>query len=80
VATADSIWTLEGARSSPSASTTPPPVTPSATGPPQAATQPPDTGRWRSWLAIGALGVLAGALAVRFAAGRRLRRRPPGRS
>lgn len=77
VATADSIWTVAGpAETSPSASataaTTPPPASPSS----RPVSSADDGTSARTWIAVGAFVVLAGALWARFAAGRRLRRRP----
>lgn len=77
VATADSIWTLEGAETSPSASVASPATTPpSSSGIPSPRPPAGDDGTSvRTWIATGAFVVLAGALWARFAAGRRLRRR-----
>ncbi|MGZ8601310.1 MAG: PQQ-dependent sugar dehydrogenase [Actinomycetota bacterium] len=78
VATADSIWTvgLEGVTGSISAPTQTDPS--AATPSPQVVGTAEDGDPWRSWLAVAAIVVLAGALGARFVAGRRLRRGRPG--
>lgn len=79
VATADSIWTLEGvSRSSPSASGSATSAAPTTEGPasptPAPVDEPDDGTSARTWVAVAAFLVLTGALWARFAAGRRLRR------
>jgi hypothetical protein len=78
VATADSIWRLEGvSRSSPSAasSASAAPTTEGPASPTPARVDEPDDGTSaRTWVAVAAFLVLTGALWARFAAGRRLRR------
>jgi glucose/arabinose dehydrogenase len=78
VATADSIWRLEGvSRSSPSASSSAS-AAPTTEGParptPARVDEPDDGTSARTWVAVAAFLVLTGALWARFAAGRRLRR------
>jgi glucose/arabinose dehydrogenase len=76
VATADSIWTVEGvSRSSPSASGSATSAAATTEGPTPAPVEEPDDGTSaRTWVAAAAFLVLTGALWARFAAGRRLRR------
>lgn len=79
VATSDAIWTLRGVTGSPTRSSeSPAPATagPGTDGPAPSTEAGEPRGSWRSWIAIGAMIVLAGALGTRFVAGRRLRDEP----
>ena len=75
VATADSIWTVDGvARAeTPTSAADGGPTAGGTT--PQVASGTDDGGAWRTWPAIGALVVLAGAHGARFLPGPRLRDR-----
>ena len=78
-ATSDAIWTLHGVTGTPtssSASLAPATERPGTTEPAPPAEAGEPRGSWRSWIAIGAMVVLASALGARFLAGRRLRDEP----
>jgi sugar lactone lactonase YvrE len=75
VATADSIWTID-LRAGATATTAPTPGGASP-GPPPSPRDETEDGAGRSWVAAAAFVALAGALGVRFVAGRRSRRRRP---
>ncbi|MGH2540153.1 MAG: PQQ-dependent sugar dehydrogenase [Actinomycetota bacterium] len=75
VATADAIWTVRPPTGSPAPSPNIPRPTAGAESPiaPVGSAGSDDGSGVRTWIAIGALIVLAGALGARFVAGRRLR-------
>jgi glucose/arabinose dehydrogenase len=74
ITTADAIWTLGGLRAESPSPTTTGVTTSAATGSPPTSSADDGSTGWRGAVAIAAIVVLAGALAARLIAGRRLRR------
>lgn len=73
IATVDAIWTLRPDSETGSTAIPTPSEEPAASSSPKTDAPTNDDDAWRSWVGIGALVVLAGALGARFLAGKRLR-------